>query len=170
MKKSDAKTVYDKLAELGIAYESAGHPAAFTMEDLYGVRDRLGAAFCKNLFLCNRQKTDLYLLLIREDKRFRTADVSKTLGVSRLSFAEADMLFELLGVTPGAATPMGLIFDTGHRIKLIIDRDLLALDRVCVHPCVNTESVAMSVRDLVDVFIPHCGHVPQIIDIAAAEE
>ena len=139
------------------------------MEDLQGAEAQLGAVFCKNLFLCNRQKTVFYLLLIREDKRFRTATVSKLIGSSRLSFGEADKLYELLGVHPGAITPLGLVFDEHHEIHLLVDRELLELEEICVHPCVNTASVALKTADLFEKYIPFTGHTPQLLDIPDEE-
>lgn len=157
-----------KLTELGIPFSWIAHPAAGTMEELSQAEAALGAPFCKNLFLCNRQKTEFFLLLIREDKRFRTAEVSKRLGRSRLSFGEEQPLFDLLGVHPGAITPLGLIFDTQQQVQLLIDRDLLELETMCVHPCVNTESVALKLRDLLDRYLPITGHTPQMLEITGA--
>ena len=165
MERANAAAVYDLLRELGIPFEPTAHEAAMTMEDLTEVARTLGAPFCKNLFLANRQQTEFYLLLIREDKRFRTAEVSKKLGVSRLSFGSEERLYELLGVHPGAITPMGLVFDPGHQVHLLVDRDLLALPEICVHPCVNTESLRLAVSDLTGKFFAHTGHRPQLLDI-----
>lgn len=165
MEKANAAAVYDLLRQLEIPFTSVAHPAAGAMEELTEVEARLGAPFCKNLFLCNRQKTEFFLLLIREDKRFRTAEVSRRIGRSRLSFGDEDTLFRLLGVHPGAITPLGLAFDTQHAVQLLVDEDLLALDTLCVHPCVNSESLALKLRDLTERFFPFTGHVPQILQI-----
>jgi len=170
LEKACAQTIYTLLQQLGISYESTTHAPALTMEDLTGVEQQLQAQFCKNLFLCNRQKTEFFLLLIREDKRFRTAEVSKKIGRSRLSFGGEEDLYEMLGVHPGAITPMGLIFDEQKRINLLIDADLQKLDRICVHPCVNTESLVMSTEDLFHRFLQHTGHVPQYIEITGEVE
>lgn len=165
MERANAKEIYALLEQLGIPFAHTAHPEAHTMEDLTQVEQELGAPFCKNLFLTNRQKTGFILLLIRGDKRFRTAEVSRRLGRSRLSFGEEAPLYELLGVHPGAITPMGLIFDGEHKVELVVDRDLLALTEMCVHPCVNTESLVLKVRDLTEIFFPHTGHVPVYIEI-----
>lgn len=165
MERANAQSVYAMLQELGIPFTHTAHPEAHTMEDLLQVEETLGAPFCKNLFLTNRQKTEFILLLIRGDKRFRTAEVSRRLGRSRLSFGEEDTLFELLGVRPGAITPMGLVFDTEHKVELVVDQDLLQLTDMCVHPCVNTESLVMKVEDLIRIFFPHTGHKPTYIEI-----
>lgn len=160
---------FDLLDSLGIEYDRVSHESADTMEKCDAVTAVLGVAVCKNLFLCNRQKTVFYLLLIREDKRFRTATVSKLIGSSRLSFGEADKLYELLGVHPGAITPLGLVFDEHHEIHLLVDRELLELEEICVHPCVNTASVALKTADLFEKYIPFTGHAPQLLDIPDEE-
>lgn len=165
MERANAQDVYALLKELGIPFTNTAHDEAHTMEDLVQVEETLGAPFCKNLFLTNRQKTEFILLLIRGDKRFRTAEVSRRLGRSRLSFGEEDTLFELLGVHPGAITPMGLVFDKAHQVELVVDRDLLDLTDMCVHPCVNTESLVLKVKDLIEIFFPYTGHTPTYIEI-----
>ena len=169
MNRADPNEIYALLEQQNIPYRKIEHPAAASMEDLQVAEAQLGAVFCKNLFLCNRQKTVFYLLLIREDKRFRTATVSKLIGSSRLSFGEADKLYELLGVHPGAITPLGLVFDEHHEIHLLVDRELLELEEICVHPCVNTASVALKTADLFEKYIPFTGHTPQLLDIPDEE-
>ena len=175
MERADPNAIYALLQRLNILFRKAEHPAASSMEDLSAVEAQLrqpGAsqAFCKNLFLCNRQKTVFYLLLIREDKRFKTSVVSKLIGASRLSFGEEDKLYALLGVHPGAITPLGLAFDAEHQVRLLMDRDLLSLEEIYVHPCVNTATVALRTRDLMEVYFPFTGHTPQLLDIPDGEE
>ena len=111
-----------------------------------------------------------YLLLIRADKRFKTSVVSKLIGSSRLSFGEGDKLYELLGVHPGSITPLGLAFDEAHQVNLLIDREVLALDEVGMHPLVNTASLAMKTDDLLKIYFPFTGHEPTILDIPAEPE
>ena len=175
MERADPNAIYALLQRLNIPFRKAEHPAASSMEDLSAVEAQLrqpcaSQAFCKNLFLCNRQKTVFYLLLIREDKRFKTAVVSKLIGASRLSFGEEDKLYALLGVHPGAITPLGLVFDAEHQVRLLMDRDLLSLEEIYVHPCVNTATVALRTRDLMEVYFPFTGHTPQLLDIPDGEE
>lgn len=170
MERADASSVYRMLQSLNISFEHISHAPAMTMDDLKETEQSLGAPFCKNLFLANRQQTEFYLLLIRGDKRFRTAEVSKKLGVSRLSFGNEDRLYELLGVHPGAITPMGLVFDEKHEVHLLVDRDLLELERICVHPCVNTESLVMHISDLTQVFFSYTGHAPEYLEITGLVE
>lgn len=159
--------VYDFLDRLGIDYVTYCHPAAFTMEECAEVRDALHAPVFKNLFLTNKQQTQFYLLILPADKPFKTKYLSSQLGCARLSFASAEMMEQYLHIHPGAVSPMGLIFDTGRHVRLIIDRDLASGDRYACHPCVNTASIAMSFADLLEKFIPATGHDYTFVDLLA---
>ena len=170
MNRCDPQSMYALLEKLNIPYRKVEHLEAGSMEELAEAEKQLGAVICKNLFLCNRQKTVFYLLLIRADKRFKTSVVSKLIGSSRLSFGEADKLYELLGVYPGSITPLGLAFDEAHQVNLLIDREVLSLEEVGMHPLVNTASLAMKTDDLMGVFFPFTGHEPTILDIPAEPE
>lgn len=170
MNRADPQSICRLLETLRIPYRMVEHPAAGAMEDLVAVEERLGVRICKNLFLCNRQKTVFYLLLIPADKRFKTSVVSKLIGSSRLSFGEEDKLYELLGVHPGSITPLGLVFDEAHQVNLLIDREVLALEEIGMHPLVNTASIAMKTEDLMKVYFPFTGHEPQILDIPGETE
>lgn len=150
--------VYDFLDSLGIAYSRVDHEAAATMEDCAIVDEVLGVTMCKNLFLCNRQKTDFYLLLIPGDKPFKTKELSGQLGVSRLSFADGEAMETYLDITPGAVSVMGLMNDTDNHVRLLIDEDLLKTPVLGCHPCVNTASIRLSMTDLVEKFLPAVQH------------
>lgn len=170
MNRCDPQSAYALLDELKIPYRKVEHAEAGSMEDLVEAQRQLGAVICKNLFLCNRQKTVFYLLLTPGGKRFKTSVVSKLIGSSRLSFGEADMLHELLGVQPGSITPLGLAFDTEHRVNLLIDKDVLTTEEVGMHPLVNTASIALKTEDLLQVFFKHTGHEPRILEIPEETE
>lgn len=161
--------VYDLLDSLGIKYRRADHEAAYTMEACAEIDGLLApAVICKNLFLCNSQKTKFYLLMIRDDKRFRTKEISAQIGSSRLSFAPEEYMKEYLDITPGSVSVMGLMNDSGNRVQLLIDEDILASELVGCHPCVNTSSLSLRVRDLIDVFLPAVGH--SYITVRLSEE
>lgn len=164
MERNSPQAIYDLLKEWGIEFKSMVHPEAATMEDCKAIGEKLGAPFCKNLFLANRQQTEFFLLLIGEDKKFRTAEVSKKVGRSRLSFGNEDKLYQALGVRPGSISPLGLVFDENHEIHLIVDEDVAALPAFCVHPCRNTESLVISQEGFQE-YLKHTGHTPQYIQI-----
>lgn len=150
--------VYELLEKLEIPYLRVDHEAAATVDDCQGVDEALGIHICKNLFLCNRQKTDFYLLMMPGLKKFKTKELSAQLGVARLSFAEAEYMEEFLNITPGSVSVMGLMNDKEHRVRLLIDRDLLQDEYVGCHPCVNTSSLKLRMKDILEKFLPCVGH------------
>ena len=149
---------YDLLDRLGVEYERIDHEPAMTMEDCKEVDQLLEAVICKNLFLCNRQKTAFYLLMIPDTKVFHTKDLSAQIGSARLSFAKPEYMEEFLDITPGSVSVMGLMNDKEHRVRLLIDEDVLDGEYIGCHPCINTSSIRFKVKDLVEKVIPALGH------------
>ena len=156
---------YDFLEQRSIPFRRVDHAPAMTMEDCVAIDEALGTSMCKNLFLCNRQKTDFYLLLMPGDKPFRTKELSAQLDVARLSFGSAEDMERLLGVSPGAVTVMGLINDTEQSVRLLIDRDLLGDAEIGCHPLVNTSSIAFAMEDLLQKVLPDTGHTPTSVTL-----
>lgn len=157
---------YDFLDRIGVAYMRADHPVAFDMDTCNSVGDALGTHICKNLFLCNRQETSFFLLMMPGDKKFKTKDISAQINSSRLSFANEYHMKDLLGLTPGSVTVLGLMNDAAGRVRLVIDRDLLeGYSTIGVHPCTNTSTVKLSVADLMETVIPALRHEPTIVDL-----
>lgn len=150
--------VYDMLDQLGVGYQRVDHEAAFTMEACEKIDKVLQAPTCKNLFLCNRQKTKYYLLLIPGDKVFKTKELSKQIGSARLSFGSPEAMEEMLGVTPGSATIMGLMNDPEHKVQLLVDEDVLKEEEFGCHPCVNTSSLRLKTADVFGKVLEHFGH------------
>ena len=161
--------IYDRLDQLGIDYLRVDHDHADTMEDCRLIEAQLGARICKNLFLCNRQKTKYYLLLIAAGKQFHTANISKQLGVSRLSFCTEEQLMDRLGLLPGSVTPMALAHKGTEDITVVIDEDILSMDTVCVHPCVSSASLAIKLDDLLR-FLAKTGNKICIVRPQSPEE
>ena len=156
---------YDVLDQLGISYERIDHPAALTMEDCQYADDAFGVPACKNLFLRNSQKTKFYLLLMPGDKKFKTKDLSRQMGIARLSFAEEEYRVNYLGVHPGAATVMGLINDTGHDVSLIIDQEVVGAGYIVCHPCANTSSIKVAASDIFGKLLSFTGHRPAFVNL-----
>lgn len=152
--------VYDFLDSLGVCYDRVDHEEAKTMEDCELVDSELGVTMCKNLFLCNRQQTDFYLLLIPADKQFKTKDISAQIGSSRLSFASAEHMEKYLDITPGAVSVLGLMNDKDGAVELLIDEDVLKGSFIGCHPVVNTSSLKISTKDMMEKIIPAMGHIP----------
>ncbi len=140
--------VYDLLDSLGISYQRIDHEAAYTMEACEAIDRVLEATICKNLFLCNRQKTNYYLLMIPGDKVFKTKELSHQIGSARLSFGTPEAMEELLDVTPGSATIMGLMNDPDNKVQLLVDENVLKGEYLGCHPCVNTSSLRLKTADV----------------------
>lgn len=163
--------VYDLLDSLGVKYQRIDHEAAMTMEACEEIDRTLsegeenGVAICKNLFLCNRQETDFYLLLIPGDKPFKTKYLSAQIGSSRLSFAKPEYMERYLDITPGSVSIMGLMNDHENKVQLLIDEDVLKDEWFGCHPCINTSSLKIQTKDLVEKIIPAMGHEPKIVTL-----
>ena len=157
--------VFAALDSLGIPYIRFEHDATATMEDCAAVGEALHGTICKNLFLCNRQQTEFYLLCMPGGKPFKTKYLSAQIGSARLSFAPEDKLWELLRCTPGSATILGLMNDTEHRVHLLIDRPVYEAEFLSCHPCICTSSLKLKTSDVLTKLLPHTGHTPQIVDL-----
>ena len=154
---------YDFLDSLGISYGRIDHAPAETMEVCEEIDRVLGATICKNLFLCNRQETAFYLLMIPGDKVFKTKDLSAQINSSRLSFAPAQHMERLLDITPGSVSVLGLMNDHGHEVRLLIDADVLASEYVGCHPCINTSSIRLRTEELIQKILPALGYEPTVV-------
>ncbi len=161
---------YDVLDALGISYRRAEHDFADTIEACAQVEQVLGHEICKNLFLCNRQKTQFYLLMLEGSKVFKTKDLSKQLGVARLSFAGSEEMQQYLDITPGSVSVLGLMNDTENRVQLVIDRPVFEDTILCCHPCVNSATLQLSMKDVVEKFLPHVHHAPVVVDLPGPEQ
>ncbi len=150
--------VYDLLDSLGIPYMRTDHKAVGTIADCLGVDNVLGVEICKNLFLCNRQKTAYYLLLVPGSKALKTKELSKQIPTSRLSFASGEDMERYLNVSPGSATIMGLIFDPENKVQLLVDEELFDKEYFGCHPCVNTSSLKLRTKDVLGKFLEAVGH------------
>ena len=157
--------VYDLLDSLGISYERVDHAPAMTMEVCAAIDEVLEATICKNLLLCNRQGTAFYLLMLPGNKVFKTSVLSKQIGSSRLSFASAEAMEELLDITPGSVSVMGLMNDHENRVQLLMDQDVLKGEYIGCHPCINTSSLRFLTSDLIEKILPAMGHEPTYVEL-----
>lgn len=156
---------YDLLDSLGIEYDRIDHEPAMTMEICEEIDRVLGATICKNLFLCNRQETDFYLLMMPGDKPFKTKDLSAQIGSSRLSFGTPDYMEQLVDITPGSLSILGLMNDKEGRVRLLIDKDVLSGEYIGCHPCINTSSLRIKTSDMVEKLIPALKHAPTLVEL-----
>ena len=156
---------YDFLDGLQVPYYRVDHEHADTIEDCELAEGILGCKICKNLFLCNRQQTDFYLLLMPGQKPFKTKILSKQIGTSRLSFADEGHMRDYLGLTPGSVSVLGLMNDRDQRVRLLIDRELLQDPFFGCHPCLNTSSLRIAMKDVTEKILPALGHEPLLVDL-----
>ncbi len=150
--------VYDLLDSLEIEYFRTDHEHADTMEACNKIDDVLDVVICKNLFLCNRQKTVFYLLMMPGNKPFKTKELSSQINSARLSFASPDKMLEYLDIKPGAVSVMGLMNDKDNHVKLLVDEDVLKDEYVGCHPCVNTSSLKLKTEDVFGKFLKAVNH------------
>ena len=157
--------VYDFLDDLGVEYDRIDHEPAMTMEVCEEIDRALEATICKNLFLCNRQETDFYLLMIPGDKVFKTKDLSSQIGSARLSFASPEYMEKHLDITPGSVSVLGLMNDKENKVRLLVDKDVLAGEYIGCHPCINTSSLRIKTVDMTEKIIPALGHTMEIVEL-----
>ena len=157
--------VYDYLDQLHIDYQRIDHEPADNMEVCREIDKSLGARICKNLFLCNRQQTVFYLLMMPDDKPFKTKELSSQNNSSRLSFATAENMLKYLDIEPGAVSIMGLMNDHDRVVNLLVDEDVLKGEYVGCHPCVNTSSLKIRTDDLFQTYLPSTGHTMSVVKL-----
>lgn len=156
---------YELLNDLNIQYEVYEHEPLFTIEAAKEIDKKIGVPICKNLFLSTRHSTEFYFLFMQGHKKFHTGTVSKKIGVPRLTFGKDEHMTQFLKVQPGSVTPLSLFFDTENKVNFLIDSDVLKMERVSMHPCVNTATVVIKTSDLLEKLLPAFGHSYQEIDL-----
>lgn len=157
--------VYDLLDKLDISYQRTDHEEANTMEACEEIDSVLNTIICKNLFLCNRQETKFYLLMMPGEKPFKTKDLSAQIQSARLSFAKLEFMEEYLHIRPGAVSIMGLMNDVENRVQLLIDKTVIESEYLGCHPCVSTSSLKLRTEDVLEKFLPAIHHVPVIVNL-----
>ena len=162
---------YKFLDELGIEFDRTDHPdePATSMEVCADIDAILNVKICKNLFLCNRQKTAFYLLIMPGDKPFKTKELSGQLGISRLSFADEEHMLEYLDLLPGSVSVLGLMNDKDQKVRLVIDEDVLKEGLFGCHPCMNTSSIRFRTKDLTDKILPALGRTYDVVHLVGTE-
>ena len=156
---------FARLDRLGISYTWVSHDPANTIEDCADVDAALDVQLCKNLFLCNRQKTEFYLLAMPGDKPFQTKVLSHQLGTARLSFAPPELMEGLIGCAPGSASVLGMAYDAERRVRLLMDRAVYQAEWIGCHPCKNDASLRIRTAELLEKFFPETGHEVTVVDL-----
>lgn len=157
--------VYDLLDQLNIDYQRIDHEEANTMEVCLEIEKTLKSTICKNLFLVNSNKSQYYLLMLKENKKFKTKVISKQINSSRLSFGSDEKMLEYLDITPGSVSLFGLMNDHDFKVQLLMDKDLLQDEYLGCHPCINTSSLRIKMKDVFEKIIPSLHHEPIFVEV-----
>jgi len=166
----DSRTrLFERFASLGISAPTVPYPAHTTIEEGKRLRGQMAGTFTKNLLLKDK-KGRLFLLAIHEDHELDLKTLHTRIGANgRLGFAPGERMIEVLGVPPGALTPLGIINDRDGLVTVVIDAVLLDSAQVNFHPLVNTESTGLSPDELLS-FIRSCSRDPLVVELAAVAE
>jgi Ala-tRNA(Pro) deacylase len=155
--------LYDRFRQLDIVWKTYEHIPVFTVEESSSVIDNLPGGHTKNLFLKDK-KGGLWLVVVRAHLRVDLPALAKQLAAPRYSFGSAELLIATLGIEPGSVTPFALMNDTEHKVRPVLDEDMLKLDPVNFHPLRNDRTTAIAPNDLVR-FVKACGYDPLIAAI-----
>jgi Ala-tRNA(Pro) deacylase len=155
--------LYERFRQLDIVWKTYEHIPVFTVGESSSVIDNLPGGHTKNLFLKDK-KGGLWLVVVRAHLRVDLPALAKQLAAPRYSFGSAELLIATLGIEPGSVTPFALMNDTEHKVRPVLDADMLKLDPVNFHPLRNDRTTAVAPGDLVR-FVKACGYDPIIAPI-----
>jgi Ala-tRNA(Pro) deacylase len=156
---------YESLAKLQIPFKRVDTDEAISMEDCIEINEKLDMKMVKTLFLCNRQKTELYLFVTTADKPFKSKDFSNVLGISRVSFAPAEMMEDILGTKIGAATIFGVLMDKGNLVQVVFDKDVLLEEWYGCSDGTTTGYMKVKTKHIVNDFLTYTNHIPTVIQM-----
>ena len=159
--------LYALFREHGIGWTHHTHPALHTVEESRALRGDLPGAHVKNMFLKDR-KGQLWLVTCLEDRQIRIRDLEREIGAQKCSFGKPELLWEVLGLRPGAVSPFGLVNDPAHRVRVVLDRQMLDRDPINAHPLHNEATTAIAMADF-RRFLALTGHEPLLVDFDALE-
>ena len=161
----DRNDLFAMLDRLGIATTTIEHVAVFTVAESKELKRDLPGGHSKNLFLKDK-KDSIFLVVAEHDAAIDLKTIHEKIGAQgRVTFAKPELMFELLGVTPGSVTPFGLINDAGGRIKVVLDAPMMQHQILNYHPLENTATTSIAAGDLL-AFIRATGHEPHVIAVS----
>lgn len=155
--------LFSRLDGLGISFQTHHHEPVFTVEEAQNVSRDLKGGHSKNLFLKDK-KGDTFLLVCLENTKVDLKDLRKKIGAKNLSFGKPELLFDLLGVTPGSVTPFALINDNPPQVKVLLDAAMMKEEFLNFHPLINNQTTQISIENL-KLFIEDTGHDMTVIEI-----
>jgi Ala-tRNA(Pro) deacylase len=162
----DQQELFGLFDELNIQSTTYKHPPIFTVEEgiALNLPELIPGRHGKSLFLKSASQ-ELWLVVACENTQVDLKSLHSKVNTKRFSFAKPDIMIEVLGVTPGSATPFALKNDHKHQVRVILDKDLLESDNCVFHPLINTHSTVISVAHLIH-FIKSLGYEPYILPLA----
>lgn len=152
---STRQKVYDTLTNSGITYDVIEHPAAYTIDEMAELQLSFMGCVVKNLFVRDQRKKHYFLIVLSNDKTADLKQLSTTLQCGRLSFASETSLYEKLGLTKGSVSPFGILNNTDCSVSVVLDKDILSLPRIGVHPNDNTATVLLKPQDMISIIENH---------------
>jgi len=159
--------LYALFREHGIAWTHYDHPPFFTVEDSQAQRGEQPGAHCKNMFL-KEKKGGLWLVTCLDDRQIRIRDLEKAIGAKSCSFGKPDLLWDTLGVRPGAVTPFAALNDRAGAVRVVLDAQMMEAEVINAHPLHNEATTAIATADLAR-FFTLTGHTPTLVDFDALE-
>ena len=145
---------YQYLTEHNIVYEVSEHKAVFNMEEAESLDLPYPECDAKNLFIRDDKKQNYYLITVKGDKRVDLKEFRKQHGLRALSFASPEELSAVMGLTPGAVTPLGILNDVERRVHFYLDKSFIG-EKIGVHPNDNTATIWVQADELMDLIKKH---------------
>lgn len=159
------KMTFEALAKLNIPFERVDTDEIVTMEECEQVNHKLDMKMVKTLFLCSRKKTDFYLFVTCGDKPFKSRNFDKALGVSRVSFAPAELMESMLGTKIGAATVFSLMLESAKNVRIVFDEDVVNEEWYGCSDGTTTGYMKIKTSLIVNDFLKYAHRTPTIIKI-----
>lgn len=154
---------YEELTRLGIKFERVDNDPVEAMDECTEIAGKLGTEIRKTIVVCNRQKTQYYLVILPADKRFDSKRFAQMMQCARVSFASAEDMESILGVQPGSATVMSILNDTDNKVQVVVDKAVADEKWFGCNPGANTTHLKIKTNNLLNNFLPAEGHKPEII-------
>ena len=157
--------IYEFLKNKNVWHEITEHEAVYNMEELASVELPYPEADGKNLFVRDDKKANYYLITVKGDKRVDLKEFRKTYGTRNLSFASAEDLMNIMGLIPGAVSPLGLLNDSELKAHFYIDKDFMKDNHLIgIHPNDNTATVWLKAEELIEIIKAH-GNDVNIVEL-----
>lgn len=157
--------IYEFIKSKNIWHEITEHKAVFNMADLSIINIPYPESNAKNLFVRDDKKRNYYLITVKGNKKVNLKEFKKSNNTRNLSFANEEDLMNILGLIPGAVTPLGLLNDKDLKVSFYLDKDFVYDNSIIgIHPNDNTATIWIKVNDLINIIKEH-GNIVNIVKI-----